>query len=153
MATVGTVMSNLENVLDDDLENTCATIGGVNVGSGWQVSVRLGRLMDRSHQACVVMDNTTYLAVATVAGALNISLYREGVFITDVDNWSVVGVDAIGYGDKQYILLRQPPRTTRYGSPTPASWDCRKERRSMAWPYAMTWIVTVSRIAWKTRSH
>ena len=105
VATVGTVMSNLENVLDDDLENTCATIGGVNVGSGWQVSVRLGRLMDRSHQACVVMDNTTYLAVATVAGALNISLYREGVFITDVDNWSVVGVDAIGYGDKQYIFV------------------------------------------------
>lgn len=105
VATVGTVMSNLEYVLDDDLENTYATIGGVNVGSGWQVSIHLGRLMDRSHQACVVMDNTTYLAVATVAGALNISLYREGVFITDVDNWSVVGVDAIGYGDKQYIFV------------------------------------------------
>lgn len=105
VATVSAVMSNLENVLDDDLENTYAAIGGVNVGSGWQVSIHLGRLMDRSHQACVVMDNTTYLAVATVAGALNISLYREGVFITDVDNWSVVGVDAIGYGDKQYVFV------------------------------------------------
>lgn len=100
--SIGTIQG-LENVIDDDKE-TAALITGVSVGA-WEVSIYLGRTMDRTHQACVIMDEKTYLASLKLVGTLKFSLYREGVFITDVDNWGVLGLDAIGNGDKMYLFI------------------------------------------------
>ena len=104
VVNAGAFMKDLENIVDDDLE-TCATIWGVQVLSEWKVAIKMGRLMDKSKQFGLVMDEKTYLALANVAGGMKVALYKEGVFQQETDEWGLIGVNAIGFGDKRYIFM------------------------------------------------
>ena len=97
-------MTDLENIVDDDLE-TCATISGVQVLSQWKVAIKMGRMMGKSNQFGLVMDERTYLALANVAGGMKVALYKGGVFQQETDEWGLIGVNAIGFGDKRYIFI------------------------------------------------
>lgn len=103
-ANVGAFMKDLENIIDDDLE-TCATIWGVQVLSKWTVAIKMGRLMGKSNQFGLVMDEKTYLALANVAGGMKVALYKGGVFQQETEEWGLIGVNAIGFGDKRYIFM------------------------------------------------
>lgn len=106
LVQAGAFMKDLENVIDNDPQmETCATIGGVNVGVKWTVAINLGRVMGKANQFGLVMDEKTYLAVADVIGAMNVALYRNGKKIQEQGEWGLIGVSAIGYGDKRYIFM------------------------------------------------
>lgn len=106
LVQAGAFMKDLENVIDNDPQmETCATIGGVDIGVKWTIAIKLGRVMGKANQFGLVMDEKTYLAVADVIGAMNVALYRNGEKIQEQGEWGLIGVNAIGYGDKRYIFM------------------------------------------------
>ena len=106
-AQVNADMLNLENVIDNDPDmETAATVHmSVGVGVQWSIGIKLGKYMDSSHRVAVVLSEETYVALASVASSMTVALCRGDQVIQEVDNWQLVGVDAIGYGDKQYIFV------------------------------------------------
>ena len=107
LAQVNSDMLNLENVIDNDPDmETAATVHmSVGVGVQWSIGIKLGKYMDSSHRVAVVLSEETYAALASVASSMTVALCRGDQVIQEVDNWQLVGVDVIGYGDKQYIFV------------------------------------------------
>lgn len=108
VAQIGGAMTNLEQALKPNIYDDFASIGsGVSVASPWFVSVKLGKVMDRTKQACVVIDQATYVAGLKVAGSMRVELYLTGVkaAVTTMDKWGVLNLNAIGYGDKEYLFV------------------------------------------------
>lgn len=105
---VGGVIDNLSYFVDDDLETPMKVVNTVGVGSGSIIAVNMGRTLDFRHQLCIVVDNNTYLAGVNAANWLKVTTYMNGTATGDEFNeWNVLGVNAIGYGDKR-IMLMQP---------------------------------------------
>lgn len=105
---VGGVIDNLSYFVDDDLETPMKVVNTVGVGSGSIIAVNMGRTLDFRHQLCIVVDNDTYLAGVNVGNWLKVTTYMNGTPTGDEFNeWNVLGVNAIGYGDKR-IMMMQP---------------------------------------------
>ncbi len=105
---VANVINNISYLIDDDL-NTAMTISNtVNVGGGQTIAVNMGRTLDFRHQLCLVVDNATYLAAIQVGNWIKVSTYLRGQATGDeFQEWNVLGVNVIGYGDKN-IMVMQP---------------------------------------------
>ena len=105
---VANVINNISYLIDDDL-NTAMTISNtVNVGGGQTIAVNMGRTLDFRHQLCLVVDNATYLAAIQVGNWIKVSTYLRGRATGDeFQEWNVLGVNVIGYGDKN-IMVMQP---------------------------------------------
>ena len=105
---VGGIIDNLSYFIDDDLETPMKVVNTVGVGSGSIIAVNMGRTLDFRHQLCIVVDNDTYLAGVKVGNWLKVTTYMNGTATGDEFNeWNVLGVNAIGYGDKR-IMMMQP---------------------------------------------
>lgn len=105
---VGGIIDNLSYFIDDDLETPMKVVNTVGVGSGSIIAVNMGRTLDFRHQLCIVVDNDTYLAGVKVGNWLKVTTYMNGTPTGDEFNeWKVLGVNAIGYGDKR-IMVMQP---------------------------------------------
>lgn len=106
--TVGGVIDNLSYFIDNDLETPMQVVNTVGVGSGSIIAVNMGRTLDFRHQLCIVVDDKTYLAGVNVGNWLKVTTYMNGTATGDEFNeWNVLGVNAIGYGDKR-IMMMQP---------------------------------------------
>ena len=105
---VANVMNNISYLIDDDL-NTAMTISNtVNVGGGQTIAVNMGHTLDFRHQLCLVVDNKTYAAAITAGNWIKVSTYLRGRATGDeFQEWNVLGVNVIGYGDKN-IMMMQP---------------------------------------------
>ena len=105
---VGGVIDNLSYFVDDDLETPMKVVNTVGLGKGSIIAVNMGRTLDFRHQLCIVVDNDTYLAGVKVVNWLRVTTYMNGTPTGDEFNeWNVLGVNAIGYGDKR-IMMMQP---------------------------------------------
>ena len=107
---VANVINNISYLIDDDDDlNTAMTISNtVNVGGGQTIAVNMGRTLDFRHQLCLVVDNATYLAAIQVGNWIKVSTYLRGQATGDeFQEWNVLGVNVIGYGDKN-IMVMQP---------------------------------------------
>ncbi len=105
---VGGVIDNLSYFVDDDLETPMKVVNTVGVGKGSIIAVNMGRTLDFRHQLCIVVDDKTYLAGVNVGNWLKVTTYMNGTPTGDEFNeWKVLGVNAIGYGDKR-IMVMQP---------------------------------------------
>lgn len=105
---VGGVIDNLSYFVDNDLETPMKVVNTVGVGNGSIIAVNMGRTLDFRHQLCIVVDDKTYLAGVNVGNWLRVTTYMNGTPTGDVFNeWKVLGVNAIGYGDKR-IMMMQP---------------------------------------------
>lgn len=110
---VGPQLLDLRNVVDEDPDmETYASIslGGLSVGANATVAVKLGRMMDRTKQACVVMQLPTMTAGIDVVKVLEVQLYLEGIYVTKSTDWNIVGVNAVGYGGKNYMFVNATAR-------------------------------------------
>lgn len=105
---VGGVIDNLSYFVDDDLETPMKVVNTVGLGKGSIIAVNMGRTLDFRHQLCIVVDNDTYLAGVKVVNWLRVTTYMNGTPTGDeFKEWNVLGVNAIGYGDKR-IMMMQP---------------------------------------------
>lgn len=105
---VGGVIDNLSYFVDDDLETPMKVVNTVGLGKGSIIAVNMGRTLDFRHQLCIVVDDKTYLAGVNVGNWLKVTTFMNGEPTGDeFKEWNVLGVNAIGYGDKR-IMMMQP---------------------------------------------
>lgn len=105
---VAGVIDNLSYFIDDDIDTPMKVVNTVTVGGGNIIAVNMGRTLDFRHQLCIVVDNNTYLAGIKAGNWLEVTTYLQGVPTGDeFTSWNVLGVNAIGYGDKS-IMVMQP---------------------------------------------
>lgn len=104
---VANVVNDLDNIVDDDLDTYCTIAHTVSVGSGIPIAIKLGRRVDYRQQIGIVMDAKTFLAGVGAGNWMTVETLLNGVKTGDkIDDWSVVDVDAIGYGDKRIVFLQ-----------------------------------------------
>ena len=100
------VVDNLSWLVDDDINSAVSVTNTVSAGNGIVFAIDLGRVYSPKHQIGIVLDEKTYLAKAKVGNWLTIKTYLNGVETGDEQSdWSVIGVNAIGYGDKSFLYL------------------------------------------------
>lgn len=109
-ASIAGVVQNLGNLIDNDMDSYFLYQNTVQAGSGMVVTVKLGKTLDYRHQFGIIMDNETFLASVGLGTWMTVETYYNGQPTGDkFDNWGVLGLDLIGYGDKSY-LVNQPTR-------------------------------------------
>ncbi len=103
---VANVVDNLSFLVDDDIETGVSITNTVSLGTGTVLAIDLGHVYDATHQVGVVVDKKTYVAGVTAGSWLTIKTYLNGVATGDEQSdWSVLGVNALGYGDKSYLFM------------------------------------------------
>lgn len=106
LASVGGTILNLANLIDND-PTTYTSIGGIGVASSVNIAVKVGGVLNATHNIGLIIDKATYLAGVSVGSWMTLSTYYKGTATGEVlTNWSVLGLDAIGYGDKEYLTMR-----------------------------------------------
>ena len=99
LASVGGTILNLANLIDND-PTTYTSIGGIGVASSVNIAVKVGGVLNATHNIGLIIDKATYLAGVSVGSWMTLSTYYKGTATGEVlTNWSVLGLDAIGYGD------------------------------------------------------
>lgn len=103
---VANVINNLSFLVDDDVNTAVSVTNTVSLGNGMVLAVDLGHVYDATHQVGIIVDNKTYLAGIKAGSWLTIKTYLNGVETGDKQSdWSVLGVNALGYGDKSYLFM------------------------------------------------
>ena len=105
IAQVGVLIKDLEHLIDDDIE-TYTYVDGIQVGVGLNIAVDFGKTLDKGQQIGIIMDEITYLANLDVFDSWSFKTYYKGRETGDQKKgWNVLGLDAIGFGDKIYLFL------------------------------------------------
>lgn len=106
LAQISTFMKDLQNLIDDDVDNTYTYSDGVKAGVKASYAVNLGRTFTgKRYQVGLIMEKNTYLANLEVINKFSFSTYFKGQLKETKTGWNVLGLDAIGYGDKIYLLM------------------------------------------------
>ena len=108
---VAAVWDSLSCLVDNDLNSAFMMMNTVTVGGGNIIAVKTGRTLDFRHQLCLLVDEKTYAAGVKVGGWLTVRTYYRGVATGDeFTEWNVLGVNAIGYGDKSVMVMQPKQR-------------------------------------------
>ena len=99
------VVDNLSFLVDDDINTAVTVTNTVSLGNGVVFAVDLGRVYSPKHQIGIVLDDKTYLAEINAGAWLTVETYLNGVKMDSISDWKVIGVNAIGYGDKSYLYV------------------------------------------------
>lgn len=106
-ASVGGSLIDADKLLDDDMNTALIYTPVVGVGSGISLRVKLGRTVDKSKQLGLALDSKTYLLGLNVGAWITVSTYLNGKQQEKFTDWGTLGLNAIGYGDRRY-LISQP---------------------------------------------
>ncbi len=104
--SVGDVINNLSNIIDEDPKfDTYATIVK-GVGSGQTViSIKMGHIQDFRQQVGIVIDNTQYVDVA-LANIMSVETFMNGEPTGEKENeWRALGVNVVQNEDKVVLLM------------------------------------------------
>lgn len=99
------VVDNLTFLVDDDINTGISLSKTVSLGNGIVLAVDLGHVYPANQQVGLIMDSKTYLAGVKAGSWITMKTYLNGVEQESKSDWSVLGVNAIGYGDKSYIFI------------------------------------------------
>lgn len=99
------VVDNLTFLVDDDINTGISLSKTVSLGNGIVLAVDLGHVYPATQQVGLIMDSKTYLAGVKAGSWITMKTYLNGVEQESQSDWSVLGVNAIGYGDKSYIFI------------------------------------------------
>lgn len=102
---VANVVDNLSYLVDGDLSTGVSITNTVSLGTGVVLAIDLGRVYTPSHQIGMVVDSKTYLARVKAGNWITMKTYLNGEEQERQSDWGVLGVNAIGYGDKSYIFM------------------------------------------------
>lgn len=100
----GMFMTNLQNIIDEDIDSYSLSQGVQLLGEA-NYAVKLGRTFGKGYQVGLIIRNTTNLADLSLIQNFTFSTYWKGQQKQEKKQWSVLGLDVIGYGDKIYLLL------------------------------------------------
>ena len=108
-STVGaiTTVTDICNLVDDDLE-TAANIGlGASILSKFDLMVEFGRLVDSRQQLCLALELPTHLLNINLLRNITLTTYRGNIEQERFeDDLNLLGLDVIGYGGKKYRIFR-----------------------------------------------
>lgn len=108
---VAGVVDNLSYLLDTSFDTPMTIANTVGVGSGKIIAINMGRTLDFRHQLGIVVDNKTYVAGVNVGNWLTVRTYYRGQPTGDeFTEWGVLGVNVLGYGDKNYLIMQPKKR-------------------------------------------
>lgn len=108
---VAGVVDNLSYLLDPSFDTPMTIANTVGVGSGKIIAINMGRTLDFRHQLGIVVDNKTYVAGVNVGNWLTVRTYYRGQPTGDeFTEWGILGVNVIGYGDKNYLIMQPKKR-------------------------------------------
>ena len=102
---VGTVIDNLTFLVDDDITSGVSISNSVSLGDGLVLAIDLGHVYSANQQVGIIMDSKTYLAGIEAGSWVTIKTWLNGNEQESQSDWSVLGVNAIGYGDNSYIFM------------------------------------------------
>lgn len=100
----GIVMKDLYHIIDDSID-TYSISNGIKVGCEANYAIKLGRIFDKGYQIGIIMEKNTYLANLNAFSGFTFNTYYKGQERESKKGWHVLGLDAIGYGDKIYLLM------------------------------------------------
>lgn len=107
VSAAGTLVK-ADYLLDGDMNTALTYTPAVGVGTGIVLCVKPGRILDKSQQLGLVLDNKTFALGVGVGSWITISTYLNGQETGEkFSDWNTVGLDVIGYGDRRY-LISQP---------------------------------------------
>lgn len=107
VVSVANTIDDLSYLIDNDMSTAMLVLNTVTVGAGQTVAVNIGRTMDYHHQIGIVVDQKTYVANIGVGNWLTVETYYRGKATGDKkSDWSVLGADVAGYGDKDYLFVQ-----------------------------------------------
>lgn len=101
----GTVVRDLSFFVDDDIDSYVSVTNTVSLGDGFVIAVDLGRVYSKKHQLGMIVDSKTYTARLHAGDWITMKTYLNGVEQDVQSEWDVLGVNAVGYGDKSYIMM------------------------------------------------
>lgn len=105
VASVFSTINNMSNFVDDDMDTYMSLIQVLGA-DGKVFAVNMGRNMEANHQLGIVIDKTTYLAGVGLIDWLTVETFKNGESTEETfSDWKVLGVNAIGYGDKSILLM------------------------------------------------
>lgn len=105
--SVAEVIDNLSFLIDNDFDTYTLVQKTVTAGNGTVIAVKLGRTYTPEQQIGLIIDDNTHLLNVDAGNWLTIKTYKNGVEKDSKNDWSVLGADVVGYGDKS-ILYIQP---------------------------------------------
>lgn len=107
VVSVASVVNNLSFLVDDDPESYVTVLKSVSLGDGLTIAVNTGRTLDYHHQLGIIIDNKTYAASVGAGSWMTVKTFYHGVETGDsFSDWSVLGADVAGYGDKSYLYMQ-----------------------------------------------
>lgn len=105
-AGIATALTGADCFIDNDMETALQYTTPINVLTKLVFKVKIGRTIDDTQQLVIVMDNKTYLAGINAGQMIKVETYYKGIQTGDVfENWSTLGLNVIGYGDKKYLIV------------------------------------------------
>lgn len=107
VAKVATSMSNLTDIIDDDLTTGATFEGLANAGNTNTIAVKLGKVYDGGHQVQILTSEQNWLKVG-VADFVTLKAYRNGDVVSKKTNWNVLDVNVIGGMNKESEILWTP---------------------------------------------
>lgn len=101
----GTVVRDFSFFVDDDIDTYMSVSNSVSLGDGFVIAVDLGRVYGKNNQLGIIVDTKTYVARLHAGDWITMKTYLNGVEQDEQSDWDVLGVNAIGYGDKSYLMM------------------------------------------------
>lgn len=99
--TIGTSFNDLGNLLDGDV-NTYSTITTTNVIGAVTVAVKFNKIQQKQPVGFIVVDPTGIAGVDLISW-ITLSVYNAGIEVGNTGSGSILGLNVIGSGGKEYV--------------------------------------------------
>lgn len=106
LANVGAFMTNLDRMIDTDIDSYALINKVAGVGGSATLSVKTNRIITSGYQAGFIIQDQTWVTNADLLSAVRIKTYLNGVQTGDeFGTPAVLSLDLIGSGGKSYLTV------------------------------------------------
>ncbi len=104
VANIGNGYNELSNLVDSSLDTHLTLPMGVDLG-GANISVNIGKTVDKGQQLVMVTDHLTLGLGASLGEGLELTTWLDGKQQEKLTSWKVLGADVIGGKANAYAVL------------------------------------------------
>ena len=88
----------------DKYAHFVATVG-VDLTGSTSISIKLGRVLGPNQQIGFIVDRKTFVGNVNLLQTTKVRTYLDGTWQDEMTEWGLLGVDLIGNGDYQYLMI------------------------------------------------